>query len=210
VFARSAHPALSALASPPGPHAHPLFARPNSLTCHRSILLPSFLPRRRPGLYPHSPPFLAFPSLRSSDRPPACPCSVNTPTKLQGVGAGKAATFGFWEAAARLIASSCQGGGPKIVAEKSPVPVKTAQAMSRVSGGWWALPQVSGWGRGRGSGGRALPQVSGWGRGRGSGGRALLQTLDSKPPEGFRLGRGVGVGMGVWGYDGKDSRDGTA
>ncbi|GFR44022.1 hypothetical protein Agub_g5178, partial [Astrephomene gubernaculifera] len=57
---------------------------------------------------------------------------VNTPTKLQGVGAGKAATFGFWEAAARLIAASCQGCGPKIVAEKSPVPVKTAQAMSRV------------------------------------------------------------------------------
>ncbi|KAG2453380.1 hypothetical protein HYH02_001604 [Chlamydomonas schloesseri] len=60
---------------------------------------------------------------------------VNTPTKLQGVGAGKAATFGFWEAAARLIAASCQGCGPKIIAEKSPVPVKTAQAMSRVLSG---------------------------------------------------------------------------
>ncbi|EFJ45696.1 hypothetical protein VOLCADRAFT_94131 [Volvox carteri f. nagariensis] len=60
---------------------------------------------------------------------------VNTPTKLQGVGAGKAATFGFWEAAARLIAASCHGCGPKIVAEKSPVPVKTAQAMSRVLSG---------------------------------------------------------------------------
>ncbi|KAG2496632.1 hypothetical protein HYH03_005453 [Edaphochlamys debaryana] len=60
---------------------------------------------------------------------------VNTPTKLQGVGAGKAATFGFWEAAARLIAASCQGCGPKIVAEKSTVPVKTAQAMSRVLSG---------------------------------------------------------------------------
>ncbi|GIM16377.1 hypothetical protein Vretimale_19041 [Volvox reticuliferus] len=60
---------------------------------------------------------------------------VNTPTKLTGVGAGKAATFGFWEAAARLIAASCQGCGPKIVAEKSSVPVKTAQAMSRVLSG---------------------------------------------------------------------------
>ncbi len=60
------------------------------------------------------------------------PRSVNTPTKLQGVGAGKAATFGFWEAAARLIATSCQGCASKIVVEKSPVPVKTAQAMSRV------------------------------------------------------------------------------
>ncbi|GLI66104.1 hypothetical protein VaNZ11_009710, partial [Volvox africanus] len=60
---------------------------------------------------------------------------VNTPTKLTGVGAGKAATFGFWEAAARLIAASCQGCGPKIIAEKSPVPVKTAQAMSRVLSG---------------------------------------------------------------------------
>ena len=58
------------------------------------------------------------------------PCSVNTPTKTRGVGAGKAADLTYWEGAARLIASVSTTS--KIVVEKCTVPVKTAEAIEKV------------------------------------------------------------------------------
>ena len=56
--------------------------------------------------------------------------SVNTPTKTYGVGAGKAADLKFVELCARRIAGSANG--PKIVVEKSTLPVRTAQSLKRV------------------------------------------------------------------------------
>lgn len=56
--------------------------------------------------------------------------SVNTPTKVKGVGAHKAADLSFWEGAARMIASVSKSS--KIVVEKSTVPVKTAEAIGKV------------------------------------------------------------------------------
>jgi UDPglucose 6-dehydrogenase len=56
--------------------------------------------------------------------------SVNTPTKDYGIGAGKAADLQYWEKTARQILEFSES--PKIVVEKSTVPVKTAQAMERI------------------------------------------------------------------------------
>lgn len=56
--------------------------------------------------------------------------SVNTPTKAYGVGAGKAADLKFVELCARRIASAARG--PKIVVEKSTLPVRTAESLKRV------------------------------------------------------------------------------
>jgi UDPglucose 6-dehydrogenase len=56
--------------------------------------------------------------------------SVNTPTKTYGLGAGKAADLKFIELCARRIAASANG--PKIVVEKSTLPVRTAQSLKRV------------------------------------------------------------------------------
>ena len=56
--------------------------------------------------------------------------SVNTPTKKFGVGAGRAADLKYWELAARHI--SKVANGPKIVVEKSTLPVRTAHSMRRV------------------------------------------------------------------------------
>lgn len=56
--------------------------------------------------------------------------SVNTPTKTQGLGAGKAADLTYWESAARMIADVSKSG--KIVVEKSTVPVKTAEAIEKI------------------------------------------------------------------------------
>jgi UDPglucose 6-dehydrogenase len=56
--------------------------------------------------------------------------SVNTPTKTHGVGAGRAADLKYWELAARHI--SKVANGPKIVVEKSTLPVRTAASMARV------------------------------------------------------------------------------
>eukprot|EP00182_Erythrolobus_australicus_P005807 CAMPEP_0185830526 /NCGR_PEP_ID=MMETSP1353-20130828/903_1 /TAXON_ID=1077150 /ORGANISM="Erythrolobus australicus, Strain CCMP3124" /LENGTH=450 /DNA_ID=CAMNT_0028528445 /DNA_START=130 /DNA_END=1482 /DNA_ORIENTATION=+ len=56
--------------------------------------------------------------------------AVNTPTKKVGLGAGRAADLTFWELAARRIASVAET--PKIVVEKSTVPIKTAEAISAV------------------------------------------------------------------------------
>jgi len=61
--------------------------------------------------------------------------SVNTPTKTSGIGAGEAADLTYWELAARRIAQVCLASDdkqPKIIVEKSTVPVKTADAMARV------------------------------------------------------------------------------
>jgi UDPglucose 6-dehydrogenase len=56
--------------------------------------------------------------------------SVNTPTKTFGEGAGKAADLQFWEKVAREIVR--QSRAPKIVIEKSTLPVKTAQTMENI------------------------------------------------------------------------------
>ena len=53
--------------------------------------------------------------------------SVGTPTKTYGVGAGKAADLKYIEAAARMIAEVSEG--PKIIVEKSTLPVRTASAL---------------------------------------------------------------------------------
>jgi len=56
--------------------------------------------------------------------------SVNTPTKKFGVGAGKASDLKYWELAARHIRRVANG--PKIVVEKSTLPVRTAHSMGKV------------------------------------------------------------------------------
>jgi UDPglucose 6-dehydrogenase len=56
--------------------------------------------------------------------------SVNTPTKTFGQGAGKAADLQYWEKTARQILDNSTT--PKIVVEKSTLPVRTAQAMERI------------------------------------------------------------------------------
>ncbi len=55
---------------------------------------------------------------------------VGTPTKTYGAGAGRAADLRFIELAARTIAELSDG--PKIVVEKSTIPVKTAEALKTV------------------------------------------------------------------------------
>jgi UDPglucose 6-dehydrogenase len=56
--------------------------------------------------------------------------SVNTPTKAYGQGAGKAADLQYWEKTARQILDNSTS--PKIVIEKSTLPVRTAEAMERI------------------------------------------------------------------------------
>ena len=56
--------------------------------------------------------------------------SVNTPTKTFGRGAGKAADLQYWEKTARQILEYSQTD--KIVVEKSTLPVRTAEAMSKI------------------------------------------------------------------------------
>jgi UDPglucose 6-dehydrogenase len=56
--------------------------------------------------------------------------SVNTPTKMYGQGAGRAADLRYWELAARDILKHSRSG--TIIVEKSTVPVKTAEAISRI------------------------------------------------------------------------------
>ncbi|RVD81723.1 uncharacterized protein DFL_009573 [Arthrobotrys flagrans] len=53
--------------------------------------------------------------------------SVNTPTKIKGIGAGFAADLGYVESATRKIAEVAKSD--KIVVEKSTVPCRTAQSM---------------------------------------------------------------------------------
>ncbi|MHB1080038.1 MAG: UDP-glucose 6-dehydrogenase [Prosthecobacter sp.] len=56
--------------------------------------------------------------------------SVNTPTKTFGVGANKAADLRFVEAVARTIAEVADS--PKIIVEKSTIPVRTAEAIQTI------------------------------------------------------------------------------
>jgi UDPglucose 6-dehydrogenase len=53
--------------------------------------------------------------------------SVGTPTKTYGIGAGRAADLRYVELAARTIARVSEG--PKIIVEKSTLPVRTAEAI---------------------------------------------------------------------------------
>ncbi|MBM3842903.1 MAG: UDP-glucose 6-dehydrogenase [Verrucomicrobia bacterium] len=56
--------------------------------------------------------------------------SVNTPTKTYGVGAGRAADLRYIESVARSIAE--HANGPKIIVEKSTIPVKTAETIKDI------------------------------------------------------------------------------
>jgi len=56
--------------------------------------------------------------------------SVNTPTKIKGVGAGRAADLRYIESVGRTVAEHANRS--KIIIEKSTVPVKTAEALERV------------------------------------------------------------------------------
>lgn len=56
--------------------------------------------------------------------------SVNTPTKTFGQGAGRAADLQYWEKTARQILENSDS--PKVIVEKSTVPVRTAVAMERI------------------------------------------------------------------------------
>ncbi len=56
--------------------------------------------------------------------------SVNTPTKEFGAGAGMAADLQYWEKTARQIREVSRS--PKIIVEKSTLPVRTAVAMERI------------------------------------------------------------------------------
>ena len=56
--------------------------------------------------------------------------SVGTPTKTYGMGAGRAADLCYVEGAARMIAKVAKG--PKIIVEKSTIPVRTAAAMRTI------------------------------------------------------------------------------
>ncbi|WP_397382170.1 UDP-glucose 6-dehydrogenase [Prosthecobacter sp.] len=56
--------------------------------------------------------------------------SVNTPTKTFGVGAHKAADLRFIEAVARTISEVADS--PKIIVEKSTIPVRTAEAIKTI------------------------------------------------------------------------------
>lgn len=56
--------------------------------------------------------------------------AVNTPTKVQGVGAGRAADLRYIESVGRTVAQYANRS--KIIIEKSTVPVKTAEALERV------------------------------------------------------------------------------
>ncbi len=55
---------------------------------------------------------------------------VNTPTKTYGLGAGRAADLSFVESVARTIAEHADS--PKIIIEKSTIPVKTAESISAI------------------------------------------------------------------------------
>ena len=56
--------------------------------------------------------------------------SVNTPTKMFGQGAGRAADLQYWEKTARQIVRC--SARDKIIVEKSTLPVKTAEAMESI------------------------------------------------------------------------------
>ncbi len=58
--------------------------------------------------------------------------AVNTPTKTYGIGAGRAADLRFIESVARTIAE--HANGPKIIVEKSTIPVKTAETIKDILG----------------------------------------------------------------------------
>lgn len=56
--------------------------------------------------------------------------AVNTPTKTYGIGAGRAADLRYIESVARTIAEVATS--PKIIVEKSTIPVKTAEALKTI------------------------------------------------------------------------------
>jgi len=65
--------------------------------------------------------------------------SVNTPTKTYGVGAGKAADLRYIESVARTIAEVATT--PKIIVEKSTIPVRTATTIQEILGAYPGAPK---------------------------------------------------------------------
>lgn len=65
--------------------------------------------------------------------------SVNTPTKTYGVGAGRAADLRYIEAVARTIAEVAKT--PKIIVEKSTIPVRTATTIQEILGAHPGAPK---------------------------------------------------------------------
>jgi UDPglucose 6-dehydrogenase len=65
--------------------------------------------------------------------------SVNTPTKTYGVGAGKAADLRYIESVARTIAEVATT--PKIIVEKSTIPVRTATTIQEILGAHPGAPK---------------------------------------------------------------------
>lgn len=65
--------------------------------------------------------------------------SVNTPTKTYGVGAGKAADLRYIESVARTIAEVATT--PKIIVEKSTIPVRTATTIQEILGAQAGAPK---------------------------------------------------------------------
>ena len=68
-----------------------------------------------------------IPAIKEAD---AIFISVNTPTKTQGVGAGKASDLSYVESCAQFIAQHAYGH--KIVIEKSTMPVRTAERIKEI------------------------------------------------------------------------------
>ena len=60
--------------------------------------------------------------------------SVGTPTKQHGMGSGSAADLVYIESCARMIAENCDS--PKIIVEKSTVPVRTAELLRSIFEGY--------------------------------------------------------------------------
>jgi UDPglucose 6-dehydrogenase len=84
----------------------------------RALLTPPLPPLRAPHPHPQRLADIIF-------------VSVNTPTKAFGIGAGFASNVGNVEACARTIARVC-ADRPRVIVEKSTVPVKTAETLRRV------------------------------------------------------------------------------
>lgn len=60
--------------------------------------------------------------------------SVNTPTKVSGIGAGMATNMAAFESATRMVAQLASPGA--IIVEKSTVPVQTAQMIREIVSLW--------------------------------------------------------------------------
>ena len=84
-----------------------------------------------PPAYPLSYGTPTYPPLSHQKSADIIFVSVNTPTKGYGIGAGFASNVTNIESCARTIARVC-GDRPRVIVEKSTVPVKTAETLRKV------------------------------------------------------------------------------